>query len=141
MAISLVISTKDGMKLNPLIIAMPRSHEHSPSESKPEWLDDWKLHSCDRVVSQPGIVHFISPRDIPAMCPGSMPLYGVSTSSVRGFPTVHVDALEIWLTLLVGELFFFEVINTFTFFKPEKATANTQKPQPLEVPYLFFPLF
>lgn len=69
-----------------------------------------------------GVVHFILPGDIPAMCPGSMPLYGVSTSSVHGSPTVHVDALEIWLTLLVGELFrlFFEVINTFTFFKPDK---------------------
>lgn len=77
------------------------------------------------------------------MCPGSMPLYGVSTSSVQGSPTVHVDALEIWLTLLVGELFhlFFEVINTFTFFKPEKTTTNTQKSQPFENPYPFFPLF
>ena len=88
------------------------------------------------------------------MCPGSMPLYGVSTSSVRGFPTVHVDALEIWLTLLVGELFrlFFEVINVlFTFFKPEETTSNyhqqththTQKKKlnHLNFPTPFFTLF
>ena len=140
---SFLISTQNGMKLNPLIIAMPRSHDGHmnivlPSQSP----NEWKLHSFDRAVFFKiwGLVHLILPRDIPAMCPGSMPLYGVSTSSVQGSP---VDALEIWLTLLVGELFrlFFEVINTFTFFKPEKSTTNTQKPQPLELPHHLFALF